>query len=88
MRIVKGTRKTTERSAQSITERVEKYRSKLRSAGLRPIQIWVPDTKRKGFAAECRRQCLRLRQDPAEQEILAWIERAADLKGWEWDGDL
>ncbi|MDE0696307.1 MAG: antitoxin MazE family protein [Boseongicola sp.] len=26
------------------------------SAGLRPVQIWVPDTRRPGFAAECRRQ--------------------------------
>ena len=28
----------------------------LRAAGLRPIQIWVPDTRRSGFAEECRRQ--------------------------------
>jgi hypothetical protein len=74
--------------ATTVSERVGKYRAALRKAGLRPIQIWVPDTKRKGFAAECRRQCLRLRRDPAEKEILEWIEKAADLKGWEWDGDL
>jgi len=71
-----------------VGERVAKHRAALRKAGLRPIQIWVPDTKRKGFAAECRRQCLRLRDDPAEKEILAWIEKAADVRGWEWDGDL
>jgi hypothetical protein len=28
----------------------------MRKAGLRPIQIWAPDTRRPGFAAECRRQ--------------------------------
>ena len=28
----------------------------LRAAGLRPIQIWVPDTTRSGFTEECRRQ--------------------------------
>lgn len=41
-----------------ISERVRKHRDVLRSAGLRPVQIWVPDTRRPGFAAECRRQAL------------------------------
>jgi len=36
--------------------RVRKRREVLRSAGLRPVQIWVPDTRRPGFAEECRRQ--------------------------------
>ena len=37
-------------------ERVERRRAKLRAAGLRPIQVWVPDTRTPGFAEECRRQ--------------------------------
>ena len=41
-------------------ERVQKHRQALRAAGLRPVQIWVPDTRRAGFAAECRRQSLRV----------------------------
>lgn len=40
----------------SRAERVERRRAKLRAAGLRPIQIWIPDTRAPGFAAECRRQ--------------------------------
>jgi hypothetical protein len=36
--------------------RVQKRRDALRMAGLRPIQIWVPDTRRPDFADECRRQ--------------------------------
>lgn len=39
-----------------VTERVEKRRMALRMAGLRPVQIWVPDTRLPGFAAECKRQ--------------------------------
>ncbi len=39
-----------------IGERVRKRRDALRAAGLRPVQIWVPDTRRPGFADECRRQ--------------------------------
>ena len=39
-----------------VTQRVRKRRDALRAAGLRPVQIWVPDTRRPGFAEECRRQ--------------------------------
>jgi hypothetical protein len=28
----------------------------MRQAGLRPVQMWVPDTRKPGFAEECRRQ--------------------------------
>ncbi|HZZ60167.1 MAG TPA: antitoxin MazE family protein [Roseiarcus sp.] len=39
-----------------VAERVKRRRDALRKNGLRPIQIWAPDTRRPGFAAECRRQ--------------------------------
>lgn len=42
--------------ATPVTQRVRKRRETLRAAGLRPIQIWVPDTRQAGFAEECRRQ--------------------------------
>jgi len=63
-------------------ERVRKHREALRAAGLRPVQIWVPDTRRRGFAAECRRQSLSLRDDPAEREVLDWLNKVADREGW------
>ncbi|WP_286294195.1 antitoxin MazE family protein [Methylomarinovum tepidoasis] len=65
------------------TERVRRHRRKLREAGLRPIQLWVPDTRNPKFREECRRQSRRLRDDPDENEMLAWIEQAADLDDWE-----
>lgn len=67
----------------NVADRVQKHRAGLRAAGLRPVQIWVPDTRRSGFAAECRRQSLALRGDPHEAETLAWLEAAADTEGWE-----
>jgi hypothetical protein len=36
--------------------RVKAYRARLRSQGLRPIQIWVPDVAAPGFAKEAHRQ--------------------------------
>ena len=67
---------------QSIVSRVQKHRDLLRAHGLRPIQLWVPDSRRKGFSAECRRQSLLLKNDPHEKEILEWIHSAADQTEW------
>lgn len=64
------------------TERVARHRRALRAAGLRPVQIWVPDTRRRGFAAECRRQSLALRGDPLEAQTLKRIGKLADSSGW------
>jgi len=69
-------------SRSGVNERVAKYRVSLRASGLRPVQIWVPDTRRAGFADECRRQCLLLRKDRAERGVLKWLGRAADTEGW------
>jgi hypothetical protein len=63
-------------------ERVRKHRASLHARGLRPIQIWVPDTRRPGFAREVRRQCLALRNDPQEKVVLDFVERAMDHTGW------
>jgi Antitoxin MazE-like len=65
-----------------LAARVQKHRAKLRAAGLRLVQIWVPDTRRPGFAKECRRQSRLLQNDPQEREILAWLDKAADRRGW------
>lgn len=69
--------------ATHVNTRVQKHREALRAAGLRPIQIWVPDTRKSGFAEECRRQCLVVRNDPQETEMMDWLEAAADTAGWE-----
>lgn len=40
----------------STSKRVQKHRDALRASGLRPVQLWMPDTRVAGFAEECRRQ--------------------------------
>lgn len=66
-------------------ERVRRRRDKMRAAGMRPIQIWVPDTSAPGFAAECRRQCALLAQaaksSEAQAETAFWERATADT----WD---
>jgi hypothetical protein len=41
---------------QSSREKVRTHRERLRAKGLRPIQIWVPDTRSLAFTAEAHRQ--------------------------------
>ena len=43
-------------AASTGAQRVAKRRTALRAQGLRPVQIWVPDTRAPGFAEECARQ--------------------------------
>ncbi|HKU71527.1 MAG TPA: antitoxin MazE family protein [Burkholderiales bacterium] len=61
-------------------ERMKGYRARKQASGLRLIQLWVPDTRSKRFAAECRRQSRIVNASPSEADDLAFIERVAD-----WD---
>ncbi len=63
-------------------DRVRKHREALRAQGLRPIQIWVPDTRRPGFQEEIDRQCEAINRSAGEREALDFIERAMDYSGW------
>lgn len=67
----------------STSERVQKHRTALRMAGLRPIQIWVPDTRRPGFAEECRKQSLLAAEaDRQDADLMDFLDSALeDLEG-------
>jgi len=67
-----------------VNARVQRHRDALRMAGLRSVQIWVPDTRRPGFAQECRRQCrLAAKADMADTSLQSFMEQAlADVDGW------
>ena len=62
---------------------MQKNRAALRKSGLRQVQIWLPDTRRQGFAAECRRQSLLLQGDSHEREVAEELEGVADHEGWQ-----
>lgn len=67
-----------------VNSRVQKYRDALRMAGLRPVQIWVPDTRRPDFAAECRRQSrLAAKADMGDTDMQLFMDEAlGDVDGW------
>ncbi len=63
--------------ATPVAERVQKHRTALCMAGLRPVQIWVPDTGRPNFAAECKRQSsLASQADIADADMLSFMDDA------------
>lgn len=68
-----------------VNERVRKHRDALRQNGLRPLQIWVPDTRRAGFEDEYRREAVRLAQADRDDASLGLMmdEALADVDGWE-----
>ena len=70
--------------ASTAAARVRKRRAALREAGLRPVQIWVPDTRRPGFAEECRRQSLlAAASDLADEGLAAFLDEAlGGIEGW------
>lgn len=73
--------------ATNINTRVQKHRASLRASGLRPIQIWVPDTRRPGFAEEVQRQCrVVAAADAADHELDSFMDAALlDMDGDEWE---
>lgn len=60
-------------------EKMQDYRQRLRDAGMRPVQIWVPDVRSPRFANEARRQSLLVSKADSEHEALDFIEAAANL---------
>lgn len=72
-------------NALTSAERVKRRRDKMRAAGLRPVQIWVPDTSRAAFAEDCRRQCEAIAKAETSAETRAetefWERAGADA----WD---
>jgi hypothetical protein len=53
-------------------------RDRLKASGLRPVVLWVPDTRRPGFAEELKRQLALVEADADDRGTLALIEAAAD----------
>jgi hypothetical protein len=50
------------------------HRQRMRAAGLRPVQIWVPDTSAPGFVEACRRQARAVAaSDRAGDEIMRFV---------------
>ena len=71
------------RSPIPAPQRMATYRQRMRAAGLRPIQIWVPDSRDPAFAEKCRQQALAIAaSDPAGDELMDFVDQV-----YEWPED-
>lgn len=67
----------------SVSEKVRRHRGKMRQAGLRPLQIWIPDTRRPDLAAELRRQSI-LASKAGRSGLMDELDtNMAETEGWE-----
>lgn len=58
--------------------KVREHRERLRSQGLRPIQIWVPDVRSPSFRSEAHRQSLAVAVSAHASEDQAFIDAVSD----------
>lgn len=63
---------------KSSRDKVRAYRQRMRAQGLRPVQIWVPDTSSPEFAAEAHRQSLLIANSPTEADDQAFVNSITD----------
>ena len=68
-----------QQDAPGVAARVSRHRKKMRGQGLRPIQMWVVDTRQPGFAEEARRQGAAVAQSAHEADDQAFIDAVSDL---------
>ena len=58
--------------------KVREHRERLRSLGLRPIQIWVPDVRARAFRGQAHRQSLAVATSAQARDDQAFIDSLAD----------
>ncbi len=59
-------------------DKVRAYRERMRARGLRPIRIWVPDTRTAAFRTEAHHQSLAVAQSPHGREDQNFIDAISD----------
>jgi Protein of unknown function (DUF3018) len=60
------------------SQKQQRYRNRLKRHGLRPVQIWVPDTSAPNFVEECHRQARMLAHATGERETMEFIDAITD----------
>ncbi|MGZ9082037.1 MAG: antitoxin MazE family protein [Rhodoplanes sp.] len=63
-----------------LRKKARELRARLRAQGLRPIRIWVPDTRSRHFAEQAHRQSLAVAASPHAAEDQDFIEATSDRR--------
>ena len=59
-------------------DKVRAYRERMRARGLRPVQIWLPDTRTAAFKVEAHHQSLAVAQTALAQRDQDFIDTISD----------
>ena len=60
-------------------DKVRAHRERMRARGLRPIQIWVPDTRTAAFRAEAHRQSIAVARGTHARKDQDFIDAVSDF---------
>lgn len=71
-------KKSKDKGMRDGRERVRTHRARLRAAGLRPIQVWVPDTRVAAFRKAAHRQSLAVARSRHARDDQAFIDAVSD----------
>jgi hypothetical protein len=72
-------RKARRQKRATSRDKVQAHRERLRSQGLRPIQIWVPDVRSSKFAAQASRQSRLVAASPHAADDQAFIDALSSV---------
>jgi len=72
---------STAKKKRSIRDKVQSWRERMRSRGLRPIQIWVPDTRTARFRTEAHRQSVAVANSTQASEDQDFVDAVSDRDG-------
>ena len=67
-------RGTCNMEVMTVRQRVSEHRARLRAAGLRPVQVWVPDVRAEGFVEQAKLQALAVAAADAVTDDQDFIE--------------
>jgi len=70
-----------EHDDSAVRRRVADHRARLRRQGLRPVQIWVPDVRAVGFAAEASRQSALAAHSDQAADDQAFVDAISEFGG-------
>ena len=69
---------TTSSTKSASRDKVRAHRERLRSRGLRPLQIWVPDVRSRTFLREARRQAQLVASSPFETDEQIYVDAISE----------
>ena len=70
---------------RDVGKRVADHRIRLRDQGLRPLQIWVPDTRAPEFAEEAHRQSLLAAASSSASDDQAFVDAISQFNDEDFD---